>query len=335
MNTTTPYLASQKLLQDGFEELTRLKNLTRHVRGDIECCLSTALLQAGIDLPRFIPNKLDISKLHLVVPTAGQRSAHTNVQYHALRQVSTNAMNERQRDIYRRFCISNGIFMTHPLLTWAQLAPYLTISELTVLGDSMMRRNPVHFSYTVDDFRKLLSALPARFLHRRKCERALLLMRPQTDSPMETRFRLKLDATGIPELRNLAVNHAVALPPNGSKAYLDLAIVNLRIGIDYSGRHHANQWEADEARRTALLSAGWIIATANHTTIENANAWKEFVAQLRHMIFQQSRILGVTDALAPHSPHLADYFATLRMEILCSQRICSVCSDKMAEFQRF
>ena len=276
-------------------EEDRLRQFHEGHKGILECCLTTALKIAMIELPTLInatnPQRrprINMQHLQIAVPSKGNRSTRKNAQYHAFRQASVAAMNDENKVKYAPLRVSPTIDMTHPLVTWAQMAAYVSLGELVVLADSMMRRNAVKYRYTVQDFKDLLDALPQRFPHRASCLLALQYMRERTDSSMETRMRLALGNTKVPELMTLAINHPATID-NGKTVYLDMAIPDLHIGIEYSGRHHAEQWEDDEARRTALTAANWKAFTANAETLGNAAKWNTFVTQLRLAILEQHR----------------------------------------------
>jgi hypothetical protein len=176
-------------------------------------------------------------------------------------------------------------YAVHPLLLWAQMAVYLTLEELVVLGDTMMRRSYYHVHVTPSDFRTLLDLLPHTFPHRKKCEKAVTLLAENTDSCMESRLRFRLAKIGFGPF---AVNYHLTLNTHDRKpAFLDIAIPDLKIAIEYSGKFHTGQWPNDEARRTALASAGWQVLSANAETLQNPQKFKDFVLQLSATIARQ------------------------------------------------
>lgn len=181
------------------------------------------------------------------------------------------------------------IFTVHPLLLWAQMAPYLKLEELVVLGDAMMRRNHYHVHVSPENFITLLNELPPTFPHRRKCEKAAKLLAENTDSCMETRLRFRMHSAGYGPF---VVNHRLTLNTSDKKtAFLDIAIPDLKIAVEYSGKFHANNWESDEARRTALASAGWQVLSVNAETLRDRGKFKDFLLQLSMTIARQRSIL--------------------------------------------
>lgn len=186
---------------------------------------------------------------------------------------------------YAPVFVEPHIYAVHPLLLWAQMAVYLTLEELVVLGDAMMRRSYYHVHVTPDDFRSLLDLLPSTFPHRKKCEKAVTLLAENTDSCMESRLRFRLTKIGFGPF---AVNYRLTLNTYDHKtAFLDIAIPDLKIAIEYSGKFHSGQWSNDEARRTALASAGWQVLSASAETLRDPKKFKDFVLQLSATIARQ------------------------------------------------
>ncbi|QOL35241.1 hypothetical protein [Bifidobacterium lemurum] len=300
MSTPTTSFANRRLIELSMREEDRLRRFHERRRSATECCLTTALRIAMIEVPILLNTvepdhlpRLDDQRLHLAVPAKGNRSRCKDAQYHSFQRISTASMSDERRDAYAPIKICPDITMTHPLLTWAQMAAYLNGGELIVLADSLMRRNAVQYRYGIQDFADLLDALPQKFRRRETCEKALLYMRENTDSSMESRMRIKLINTKMPELQGLVVNHPVAISESKT-VYLDMAIPKLRIGIEYSGRHHAEQWESDEERRTALTAINWRNFTANAETMNDETKWSTFVTQLRLAFLEQQRTDGQT-----------------------------------------
>ncbi len=86
---------------------------------------------------------------------------------------------------------------------------------------------------------------------------AASLVRRRVDSPMETRLRLLIVLAGLPEPEVNVEIRAV----DGRLLYrIDLSYPQFRLGIEYDGRHHAEndaQWAGDITRREALDGLAW------------------------------------------------------------------------------
>lgn len=291
MSIITPGIAMRRLAVDRLEELGKALDLIRTYGIEFECGLTSALRLACIELPRLPRGTLDINKLHAVVEDPAKRRRWKGTRFHAIARPGLNSVPASNRRDYSPIFIVEGVHATHPLLTWAQMARFLDRDELTALADSMMRRNQSDPHFTPEDFRTLIALLPNRFRGRSNCLWALEHMRENTDSSMETRLRLRLEQEPIPELSSLVINHKVTVNEEGAAMYLDMALPDLRIGIEYAGRHHAEQWSDDLTRQTTLTSASWELVTAHNDTLNDAAQWREFIVQLSSLILQQRQRL--------------------------------------------
>lgn len=148
----------------------------------------------------------------------------------------------------------------HAVYVWAMYAARLSLQELVVLGDSMMRRNSR--GIRIEDFIRLLQnlreeaqvrglRLPRGF---RSMSRAVRLMREHTDSSQETRLRLLLMRYGLGCPR---INVPIRIPDSGRLFYLDMAYPEKKLAIEYDGTHHRDQWLADCDRLKFIDEQGW------------------------------------------------------------------------------
>ena len=148
----------------------------------------------------------------------------------------------------------------HAVYVWAMYAARLSLQELVVLGDSMMRRNSR--GIRIEDFIRLLQNLreeaQARGLRLprgfRSMSRAVRLMREHTDSSQETRLRLLLMRYGLGCPR---INVPIRIPDSGRLFYLDMAYPEKKLAIEYDGTHHRDQWLADCDRLKFIDEQGW------------------------------------------------------------------------------
>lgn len=148
----------------------------------------------------------------------------------------------------------------HAVYVWAMYAAKLSLQELVVLGDSMMRRNSR--GIRIEDFIRLLQNLreeaQARGLRLprgfRSMSRAVRLMREHTDSSQETRLRLLLMRYGLGCPR---INVPMRIPDSGRLFYLDMAYPEKKLAVEYDGTHHRDQWLADCDRLKFIDEQGW------------------------------------------------------------------------------
>lgn len=107
------------------------------------------------------------------------------------------------------------------------------------------------------------------------------LVRSGVESRMETGARLLIVLSGLPEP---AVNLSVQ-DGSGRSRRLDLSYPELKIAVEYDGRHHIAreaQWESDLARREDLEALGWrfIVLTSRDLFVTPGKTVDRVVAAL-------------------------------------------------------
>jgi len=198
---------------------------------------ATAALLYGIPLPR----RLEASPvLHVSVPDgAAQPRRRGTIGHRGLETIVHQ----------------NGLPLVRPEVAWLQLAAVLTVDELVVAGDFLVRKKRplstlVRLAAAVED------AAGQRGVERARS--ALREVRTLTESPRESWLRLTIVRGGLPE------------PVVGFTVYFqgafvgtpDLAYEQARIAIEYEGAHHRtdkNTYEDDIARREQFRRAGWLV----------------------------------------------------------------------------
>jgi very-short-patch-repair endonuclease len=201
------------------------------------------------DLP--IPTMADE---HVSVARAGLRRRHRGVKAHVGRHAATRHV--------------HGVRVTEPLMLFVEMAEVLTLVELVVLGDAMVRRRlftPRQLVTLCADVRHK-AATPAR--------RAAGYVRRDVDSPMETRLRMLLVLAGLPEPE---VNRLIRDEHGEVVRKYDLSYPAVKVAVEFDGKVHVlvpGAWERDLERRDASDHAGWrllpvigsgIYATPEHT----------------------------------------------------------------------
>ena len=167
-----------------------------------------------------------------------------------------------------------GVRVSSPAQTFIDLAAGLSLVDLVVLGDSLVRMGRT----TPADL--AAATLAWRGSGRLAAERAGALVRAGVDSPMETRLRLLMVFAGLPEP---VVNYIVYDERGNVTKRFDLSYPELRLLIEYDGRHHAEsqvQWDRDIQRREELDTDGWrlIIIQAKGIYAEPATTLQRIVA---------------------------------------------------------
>lgn len=168
-----------------------------------------------------------------------------------------------------------GFRCTTPEATFAHMLRHCAFEECIVLADRMACRDKLLRRSTVERLDDFIAA------HRHirggtTGRRALSLSRAGTDSPSETRLRLRMLEHGLPEPE---VNHRVLLPGRGER-FLDMAYVEPRIGIEFHGRHHMDRYVEDTIRSNRLAAAHWTLFQAWGSTLENRDLLDELLSSI-------------------------------------------------------
>jgi len=194
-----------------------------------------------------------------------------------------------------------GVPSMHLAECWLQLAARATLSELVSAGDGLMRRPrpPLWqpFLVTPDEL-----AAAVATSHRRRGIRlarcAVALVRPGTDSPMESVTRFQLVRAGLPVP---CVNYPVLDATDRPIFFLDMAYPEQHVAVEYDGAVHVGngqQMGADAARRRRLEDAGWRVITA--TAHDLADSMSGIVASVRRELLARGDLKAIR--LAPESP---------------------------------
>lgn len=173
---------------------------------------------------------------------------------HTRRRTAGLVVHEGDRQTLRR----RGVPVTAPADTFVDLARYLGLVDLVVLGDSLVGAGVVSLE-------GLQTATEKTGRHMRLARRAAGLVRAGVDSPMETKSRLLIVLAGLPEPE---VNHRLRDADGTVRRRLDMAYPQVRLAIEYDGRQHAEstqQWQGDVYRREELDGMRWrlVVLLAN------------------------------------------------------------------------
>ena len=228
-----------------------------------------------------------IADEHVSVRRAGLRRRHRGVKAHVGRHAATRMV--------------NGVRVTEPLMLFVEMAEMLTLVDLVVLGDALVRRGfftPEMLVRFCTDVRHK-AASPAR--------QAAAYVRRHVDSPMETRLRMLLVLAGLPEPQvNLTVRDE-----NGEviRKY-DLSYPEVKVAVEFNGKVHVlvpGAWEADLERRDAMDDQGWrlvpVISSGIYATPEQTLRRVHRVLLARGL---PDVPLRLTDAWRAHFPGHAD-----------------------------
>lgn len=166
----------------------------------------------------------------------------------------------------------NGLFITSRIRTWLDCSRKMSIEELTVVADHLLRYPRPEFEgrsephATREDLEEMLDR------HKgtpgiRKARVALDRARVGSDSAPETRLRLALEDAGLPEpLLNVPreLQSGVVRQP-------DLSYPEQKVAVEYDGEGHseAAQIVRDIAREEDFARAGWLLVRISKRHMEN------------------------------------------------------------------
>ncbi|MCX6498882.1 MAG: hypothetical protein NTU93_08770 [Arthrobacter sp.] len=153
---------------------------------------------------------------------------------------------------------------TSPLRTWFDLASTLSLDDLVIAGDFLLRRRSA--LTTIVGLDAYLEGKQGRPGYRRAML-ARALLRAGTDSPKETELRLLLVRHGLPEP---GINVPMFDATGGWIQDPDLSYEKEMVAIQYDGGHHASaaQRRGDIFRDENARDAGWrvVVLTQWHLT---------------------------------------------------------------------
>ncbi len=174
---------------------------------------------------------------------------------------------------------------TSPDRTWTDLASSLTVDELIVAGDYMVRRrDPLS---TVEALTNRVREMGARrgVIALRE---ALRWVRPGTDSAKETELRLLLIRSGLPEP---SINVAILAQTKQWVQDPDMSYQEQKIALQYDGGHHITglQRRSDILRDDRAAELGWLVLKFSQLDLmpRGPNWQPTGVAKTRHAL--QSR----------------------------------------------
>jgi len=145
-----------------------------------------------------------------------------------------------------------GMLVTDPITTFLQMAGHLSLVDLVVLGDAIVR------IYRIAPARLVEAAQQSTDYYAAAARRGAAYVRKGVDSPMETRLRMLIVLAGLPE----PVVNVVLVDEDGTwRRRFDLCYQKVKLVVEYNGRHHREppQRSADEDRRKELEPEGYLI----------------------------------------------------------------------------
>jgi very-short-patch-repair endonuclease len=211
------------------------------------------------DFPGFLPGQ-DDGRIHISRPDAMAIPRRRGVVGHVGQFFADEVVS------------LHGVLITSRARTWLDCSRKMSIDELTVVADHMLRIPRPDFEGRADPYatRELLADMLDR--HKgtpgiRKARLALEQARVGADSAPETRLRLALENACLPEPKlnvPTELNAGVVRQP-------DLSYPENKVAVEYEGEGHseAAQIVRDIAREEDFARAGWTLVRISKRHMEN------------------------------------------------------------------
>lgn len=199
------------------------------------------------DFPGFLPNQ-DDDHIHISRPDVLAIPRRRGVVGHVGQFFADEVVSR------------GGVLITSRARTWLDCSRKMSINELTVVADHLLRRPRPEFEGRTEPHATLEELADMLDRHKgtpgiRKARLALDQARVGADSAPETRLRLALEHEGLPEPQ---LNVPTELSP-GVVRQPDLAYPEHKVAVEYEGEGHseAAQIIRDIAREEDFSRAGW------------------------------------------------------------------------------
>ncbi|GAC1605502.1 MAG: hypothetical protein NVS3B6_17960 [Pseudarthrobacter sp.] len=166
----------------------------------------------------------------------------------------------------------NGLLITSRTRTWLDCSRKMSVEELTVVADHLLRVPRPDFEARSEPFATKDDLADMLDRHKgtpgiRKARLALEQARIGSDSAPETRLRLALEYAGLPEPQ---LNVPTELGA-GVVRQPDLAYPEQKVAVEYDGEGHSEvaQIVRDIAREEDFVRAGWLPVRISKRHMQN------------------------------------------------------------------
>lgn len=166
----------------------------------------------------------------------------------------------------------DGLLVTSRPRTWLDIARRMTVEELTVVADHLVRIPRPAFEFRTHPYCTLEELADMLDRHKgtpgiRKARLALDRACVGSDSAPETRLRLALEDRGLPKA---LVNVPTQLS-TGVVRQPDLSYPEQQVAVEYDGEVHstADQVVKDIAREEDFTRGGWLLVRISKHHMEN------------------------------------------------------------------
>jgi hypothetical protein len=224
----------------------------------------TAALLHGLPLPGWLAAD---TRIHVTVPAGIRPPQMSGVIGH---EVRTELLDVEDLD---------GVPVTSPLHTWADLGTVLPRTALVAVADALLAGDRPR--YTPADLQRVIRARAGRRGVKR-LRAAAELARTRVESPKETETRLLLVDAGLPEP---LTNYVITDAEGNFLARVDLAWPTSRTCVEYEGDGHRTdraQFRKDITRRERLEDHGWRVIRITDDDLSRGG--EEFLRRVRRAL---------------------------------------------------
>jgi very-short-patch-repair endonuclease len=199
----------------------------------------------------------------LGLPVPDHPFAHVTVAKHEDRRFRPRIkphVTKRRRQVI----VVRGIRTTDPIATFIDCAGMLSLIELVILGDALVKK------FGVEPQVLLKACRDSTDYYAGLATAAAEYVRKGVDSPMETRLRMLIVLAGLPEPE---VNFKLYREDGTWRRRFDLSYPAIKLIVEYDGRHHAEdktQWDKDLERREEFDDEGYrvLVVTSKGIFVE-------------------------------------------------------------------
>ncbi|MFT8639280.1 hypothetical protein [Bifidobacterium sp.] len=175
-----------------------------------------------------------------------------------------------------------------PITASLQSLRFVNDIEAVVLFDHLLSRDAHSRATTRAELERILYGTK-RFKGKERGKWALNHAVEGTDSPMESRLRIKLWKSRFPKA---AVNFKIQHPVTNETWFADLAYPKLKIAVEYQGTDFhisKDKLSKDSRKISALQGLGWNVIPLTSEYLLTEQGWQRFSDTLRSVIASRSK----------------------------------------------
>ncbi|MDQ1075914.1 MULTISPECIES: endonuclease domain-containing protein [Microbacterium] len=245
------------------DDLGRIAALVRALPDGAFCCGPTAAVILGLPLPRRWESRA------MQTPFVGVPRSQVRIRRKGVIGRRLDVTSEDVVEI-------GGIRCSSPVRTWAELAEWLSVAELTAITDRLLsRRHPLATRADLETMHNRLLGGRGSLTRRRSIDMAS----DGSESPRESALRVLLVTAGLPVPEcNVEIFDGYRFV-----ARVDMLFRDARLIVEYDGDYHRDprQWSRDQVRRAELESLGYRVTVV---TARDFDAPDTLIARIHRLL---------------------------------------------------